>query len=149
MAHLHLAAAVELAPEDPEPHAALGEALDRLNQTDAALGSYRAALERGGGSITALKLAKLLTRAGDTGAAVEYARRAVELDEASSEAWLALGELLIEASDYAEAGRALQHAAGSAPGRWRPCGQGRTSPDGDRTGSSGNCPDRARRRVGP
>ena len=114
-AHLHLAAAVELAPEDPEPHAALGEALDRLNQTDAALGSYRAALERGGGSITALKLAKLLTRAGDTGAAVEYARRAVELDEASSEAWLALGELLIEASDYAEAGRALQHAAGSAP----------------------------------
>ena len=103
--------AVQLAPDSPEAHTNLGNALADLGRLDDAKGHLEVALSLDGDSaVTHNDLGALLGRGGDWAGAVRHFERAVELDPEMTSAQRNLGQVYLSLGQVERAVPILREA---------------------------------------
>jgi len=107
---------VNINPEDPWPHGALGIALLKMDEPDEAEQCFRRALEKGGDDAQILLLmAKIYALRGDPGGQLEWAQRAAKCDGESLGPCLAIADAQIRLGQLEEAEKVLKDLCAAHP----------------------------------
>lgn len=108
---------VEIDPEEPRHHCALGISLMHLDDPNGAEKCLRTALEKGGENVhVLLMMARLYNQRGDPGGQLEWAQRAAKCGGDNPDALLAVADAQVRLGQLAEAEEVLKELCAAHPG---------------------------------